>query len=271
MRRAPERLRVRLWKFFRREREEIYRARRRVERPGPAYGLVLLGDPPSFDEDDPDPHCCVKPQRCSYRAVACGDRGVSCDMGRRPLVRRRWRHGSPFPACQGMPPPIPRPPRSPRQFRRRSRTPVVPSCPVNVPKVSRGCRTAVLDAPCCPSTGGTSFPIRPPPPFDRVACPCRRGASPHVIRDTCASRVVWHLGCGCRKLRLPRPCRIPAGCPVSRSVEVASDHTAIQRRQNGVSVPPAPRWHQNRMFSSLAAAALHADLAPRHYRTSATS
>ena len=30
-------------------------------RPGPAYGLVLLGDPPSFDEDDSDPHCCVKP------------------------------------------------------------------------------------------------------------------------------------------------------------------------------------------------------------------
>ena len=21
--------------------------------------LVLLGDPPSLDEDDPDPHCCV--------------------------------------------------------------------------------------------------------------------------------------------------------------------------------------------------------------------
>ena len=31
------------------------------QRPGPAYGLVLLGDPPSFDEDDSDPHCCVKP------------------------------------------------------------------------------------------------------------------------------------------------------------------------------------------------------------------
>ena len=39
----------------------IYRARRRVSGTGPAYGLVLLGDPPSFDEDDADPHCCVKP------------------------------------------------------------------------------------------------------------------------------------------------------------------------------------------------------------------
>ena len=31
------------------------------QRAGPACGLVLLGDPPSFDEDDTDPHCCVKP------------------------------------------------------------------------------------------------------------------------------------------------------------------------------------------------------------------
>ena len=251
------------------EREEIYRARCRVKRPGPACGLVLLGDPPSFDENDANPHCCVKPQRCSCRAVACGDRGVSFDMGRRPLVRRRWRHGSPFPACQGMPPPIPRPPRSPRQFQLRSRTLLGP---VVLRELSEGftrlphCRVGCY---MLPVNGRHILLDSPPPPFDRVAYPCRRGASPPVIRDTCAPRVAWHLGCGCRKLRLPRPCRIPAGCPVSRSVGVASNHTAIQRRQNGVSVPLAPRWHQNRMFSSLAAAALHADLAPRHYRFSA--
>ena len=39
--------------------------------------LVLLGDPPSFDEDDSDPHCCVKPHDAVAPAVACGDRGVS--------------------------------------------------------------------------------------------------------------------------------------------------------------------------------------------------
>ena len=229
----------------------------------------MLGDPPSLDEDDANPHCCVKPQRCSCRAVACGDRGVSFDMGRRPLVRRRWRHGSPFPACQGMPPLIPRPPRSPRQFRLRSRTLL---CPVVPRERSEGftrlphCRVGCYMLP----VKGRHIPLDSPPlPFGRVAYPCRRGASPPVIRDTCALRVAWHLGCGCRKLRLPRPCRIPAGCPVSRSVGVASNHTAIQRRQNGVSVPLAPRWHQNRMFSSLAAAALHADLASRHYRMSA--
>ena len=39
----------------------IDRARRRVSGPGRRTRLVLLGDPPSFDEDDSDPHCCVKP------------------------------------------------------------------------------------------------------------------------------------------------------------------------------------------------------------------
>ena len=39
------------------------------------------------------PACLRNALRCSCRAVACGDRGVSFDMGRRPLVRRRWRLG----------------------------------------------------------------------------------------------------------------------------------------------------------------------------------
>ena len=43
------------------EAREIYRARSRVSGPGRRTRLVLLGDPPSFDEDDTDPHCCVKP------------------------------------------------------------------------------------------------------------------------------------------------------------------------------------------------------------------
>ena len=43
------------------ETREIYRARRRVSGPGRRTRLVLLGDPPSFGEDDTDPHCCVKP------------------------------------------------------------------------------------------------------------------------------------------------------------------------------------------------------------------
>ena len=99
----------------------------------------------------------------------------------------------------------------------------------------------------------------------RGAIRAHAGASPQRLQNALPSRK-WHLGVGCRKLRLPRPCRIPAGCLVSQSVEVASDNAAIQQHQNGASVPLAPRRHQKRMFSSLAAAALHADLAPRHYR-----
>ncbi len=217
----------------------IYRARRRVKRPGPAYGLVLLGDPPSFDEDDANP----QPQRCSCRAVACGDRGVSCDMGRRPLVRRRWRHGSPFPACQGMPPPIPRPPRSPRQLRLRSRTPVVPSCPVNVPKVSRGCRAAVFDAHAAGAyrpAHGASVDSPPSPEMRRRGQSVPdTGASPRRLRNAVASRK-RHLGVVSRKLRLPRPRRIPADCPVARSGRDGSRPTAPGRPQTA----SVYRWHQ---------------------------
>ena len=133
------------------------------------------------------------PKRCSCRAVACGDRGVSCDMGRRPLVRRRWHRGSPFPARQGMPPPAPRPPRSPRQSRLRSRTllgPVVPRERSEGSTRLPHCRVRMsLAAVLC--RPGASVSIRP----RRLKCgdmahPCRRGASPHAIRDTCiASRV----------------------------------------------------------------------------------
>ena len=98
-----------------------------------------------------------------------------------------------------------------------------------------------------------------------VANPCLPVHLPGPVQNALPFRK-RHLDVDSRKLRLPRPCRIPAGCPVARSVEVASDHTAIGRLQSGVSVPLAPRRHQKRMFSSLAAAALHADLAPRHYR-----
>ena len=87
-------------------------------------------------------------------------RRVVSDMGRRPLVRRRWHRRSPFPVRQGMPPPAPRPPRSPRQVRLRSRTSLVPSCPASRQKVSRSCRAAVLlDSP-------------PSLPTERVANPC---------------------------------------------------------------------------------------------------
>ena len=188
------------------------------------------------------------PKRCSCRAVACGDPGVSCDMGRRPLVRRRWHRGSPFPARQGMRPPAPRPPRSPRQSRLRSRT--LSPCPVVPRESSDGlakpppCRVRMLYAAC-----------------QKAAHPCRfapaafrpRGASvPTGCISPCDPRysrigIAWHLGVGSHKLWLPRQRRISACRPVSRSVGVASDHAAIGRLQRwlqnstGTKAAPSPR------------------------------
>ena len=59
MRLAQQRRQLRLWRFFQWELAGIHRARRRVSGPGRRAWLVLLGDPPSLDEDDSDPHCCV--------------------------------------------------------------------------------------------------------------------------------------------------------------------------------------------------------------------
>ena len=149
-------------------------------------------------------------------------------MGRRPLVRRRWRCGSPFPARRGMPPPAPRPPRSPRQSRLRSRTVVRPVVPREPRKVSRGRRAAASGCHLqpIPSRPGASVSIRP----CRLQCgdmahPCRRGASPHAIRNTWP-RVAWHLGVASRKLRLPRPCRTSTG-------RLSSSLSGVTSRQRG--------------------------------------
>ncbi len=97
MRRAPERRRVRFWKFFRRERKGICRARRRVKRPGPAYGSVLLGDPalPAW-QSGPRNELRLEPFDAYSLAVACGGRGVPLDTcpashsARRPLAPPRY-------------------------------------------------------------------------------------------------------------------------------------------------------------------------------------
>ena len=119
------------------------------------------------------PACLRNALRCSCRAVACGDRGVSFDMGRRPLVRRRWCRGSPFPARPGC---LPGPAttsfattvpasikdsalsrRAPRAVRRSREVAALP-CSMPMPPVLTGRPMA--------------HPDSPPPPFSRVAHPC---------------------------------------------------------------------------------------------------
>ena len=95
------------------------------QRPGPASGLVLLGDPPSFDEDDTDPHCCVKPLDAvalpsRAATAACRTRqgpAASCSA---PMASRLRCLSTVRP---GMPPWPPRLPQAPRQFRLRCGTP----------------------------------------------------------------------------------------------------------------------------------------------------
>ena len=152
---------------------------------------------------------------------------LPCRRLRRP--RRVLRHG-PAASCSatmalrtrclstewpGMPPWLPPLPRSPRQFGFDQGLCSVPSCPVNVPKVSRGRRAAASGCHLQPSQAGLAHPSR----FAPAAC---NAATWRIRADGCispcdprylASRVAWHLDLASRKLRLPRPCRIPAGCP----------------------------------------------------------
>ena len=129
------------------------------------------------------------PERCSCRAVACGDPGVSRDMGRRPLVRRRWCRGSGVfrPPAPGTPPRPPRPPRSPRQRRLRSRTLLVPSCRASRQKVSRGCRAAASG--CSMPTSGASRSAPAAWSMGDMAHPCQMPVHlPGDSADALASR-----------------------------------------------------------------------------------
>ncbi len=211
------------------------------------------------------------PQRCSCRAVACGGRGVSCDMGRRPLVRRRWRLGSPFPARRGC---LPGPATASVAATASASikdAEIVPSCPARCQMISRSRRAAVSDATRRPSRRHASW-IRPRRPSVRA-----RGA----IRAQC--RCISPATPGCASIpetaprrrqpaRLPRQRRIPAGRPVSRSVGAPADHSRarrLQRRfQNSIRHQGGTR---KEFLSACAAAALQAGSTPRHYRIPATT
>ena len=169
-----------------------------------------------------------------------------------------------------MPPPAPRPPRSPRQSRLRSRTVVRPVVPV---EPSEGftrlprCRVRMsLTAVLCRL--GASVSIRP----CRLKCgdmarPCRR------VHLPMRSAILAHRNRVAPRRRQPQatataPAGFPPGCPVSRSDRDGSRPTAPGRPQTAGNIHLAPKRHQKRMISSLAAAGRNADLAPRHYRES---
>ena len=139
-------------------------------------------------------------------------------------------------------------------------------------KVSRGRRAAASGCHLqpIPSRPGASVSIRP----CRLQCgdmahPCRRGASPHAIRNT------WRAGRVAPGRRQPQ---------ATAAAPVPDFHRPSVVQSVGRHLPTTwPRGHKwtasdytrhqggtkKRMLSSLAAAGRNADLAPRHYRDSA--
>ena len=236
--------------------------------------LVLLGDPPSFDEDDSDPHCCVKP----LDAVALPSLAATAAC--------RTRHGPPA-SCS-----------APMVSRSRCLLTVrpgdasqatattsnattvsasmqdicrVPSRPANIPEVSRGRRLPyAMSTP--PAIGRMAHRVRFAPTARRssgMAHPCPRGCISRRKSTILAYRAtaVRHLGVAIHELWIPAPApdfhRLSGLTSLSEwlptTLPKGSSHMAA-------TIAPAPKRHHRNLVITLAAAAFKADLAPRHYR-----
>ena len=236
--------------------------------------LVLLGDPPSFDEDDSDPHCCVKPldavalpsraatAACRTRhgpAASCSAPmasrlrcfvtvyGPGCLPGHRDYLKRHDSLG--FDAGRLLCPLVPR-----GRSQRLARPP-----------------PAVSDVHAARERA--TWRIRfdsPPPPVDRAPWRIRALAGASARRNSAilAYRVTahWHLGVGIHEL-WRRAC---TGFPPAVWSPSLSGWLPTTPPQGGshmaATIAPAPKRHQRNLVSTLAAAALQADLAARHYR-----
>ena len=202
--------------------------------------IILLGDPPSFDEDDSDPHCCVKPPDAvtlpsRAATAACRIRHGPTASCSAPMVSRlRWsldrtaRDASLATATTSHATTVPASMRDAFS---------VPSCPANVPEVSRDRRL-----PCLMSTslasGRMAHRVRSAPAARRasaMAHPCPRGCISRRSSTILAYRAtaLRHLGVAIHTLCLVRPHRISTGCLVSQSVGMAPDHAATGRLPHG--------------------------------------
>ena len=187
------------------------------QRPGPAYGLILLGDPPSFDEDDSDPHCCVKPLDAvalpSLAATAaCRSRhgppaSCSAPMGSRSRCLLTVRPGMP-----PRPPPLPR---SPRQSRLRCRTSAVS---LRAPRTFQKSREAAACRVRCP--------LRPRSGAWRIRS--IRPRRPSIERHGASVPMRLHLPPQLRHIRVSRNC----------------DSALGRRHPRAMAAVPAPDFHR---------------------------
>ena len=146
----------------------------------------------------------------------------------------------------------------------------VPSRPASFPNVSRGRRLPGAMS-TSPAIGRMAHPVDPPlPPVDRAAWRIRAHAGASPAATPPYSRIAqlrfgtWasaSTSYGCRaRTGLPPACWSP-------SLSGWLPTTPPQGGSNmAATIAPAPKRHQRNPLITLAAAALKADLAPRHYR-----
>ena len=161
-------------------------------------------------------------------------------MGRRPLVRRRWRRG------YGVSRPCTARDASQATATTSHATTVpasmqdafcVPSCPANVPEVSRGRRLPYLMS-TTPAIGRLAHRVRSAPAARRssaMAHPCPRGCISRRNSAILAYRANCDLAPGRRHPRAmaAHPRRISTGRLVSQSVGMAPDHAASGQLPHG--------------------------------------
>ena len=173
-------------------------------------------------------------------------------MGRRPLVRRRWRRG------YGVSRPCTARDASQATATTSHATTVpasmqdafcVPSCPANVPEVSRGRRLPCLMS-TSPATGRMAHRVRPAPAARRssgMAHPCPRGciSRPQVHHTRVSRDRDSAPGRRHPRAMAAHPRRISTGRLVSQSVGMAPDHAASGQlphgRYNSASTKAAPQ------------------------------
>ena len=165
------------------------------QRPGPAYGLVLLGDPTSFDEDDSDPHGCVKP----LDAVALPSLAATAAC--------RTRHG-PAASCS-----------APMASRLRYLVTVYgPGCLPGHRDYLKRHDSLGFDS------GRLLCPVVPREPSERLARP------PPAVSDVHAARIRAHGASGSIRPRRPSTERRGVSVPTRVHPRRSAAHTPIQSR-----------------------------------------
>ena len=241
--------------------------------------LVLLGDPPSFDEDDSDPHCCVKPLDAvalpsRAATAACRTRhgpsascsapmasrlrclvtvyGPGCLPGHRDYLKRHDSLG--FDAGLLLRPVVPRAPSE----RLARPPPAVSGCP---PRPQSGAWRIRFDSP--------------PPPVDRAAWRIRAHAGASPAASPPYSRIAALRFGTSASASTSYGCRARTGFPPAVWSPSLSGWLPTTPPQGGshmaATIAPAPKRHQRNLLITLAAAARKADLAARHYRIPACS